>query len=69
MHGGACGGHAEGRGGAQNDDGGTRALTEVALADDTVYAPSEIGMPPPIKVRCLLGNDAKPFAFFEQETK
>jgi hypothetical protein len=44
-------------------------LTDIALADHTVYAPSEIDMLPPIKVRCLLGNDAKPFEFFEQEAK
>ena len=39
-------------------------LTDIALADHTAYAPSEIDMLPPIKVRCLLGNDAKPFEFF-----
>lgn len=44
-------------------------LTDIGLADDTVYAPSEIDMLPPIRVRCLLGNDAKPFEFFEQEAK
>lgn len=42
-------------------------LTDIALADHTVYAPSELDMLPPIKVRCLFGNDAKPFEFFEQE--
>ena len=44
-------------------------LTDIALADDTVYAPSEIDMLPPIRVHCLLGNDEKPFEFFEQETR
>lgn len=44
-------------------------LTDIALTDDTAYAPSEFDMLPPIRVRCLLGNDAKPFEFFEQETK
>jgi hypothetical protein len=44
-------------------------LTDIALADDTAYDPSETDMLPPIRVRCLLGNDAKPFEFFEQETK
>lgn len=44
-------------------------LTDIALADDTAYEPSEIDMLPPIRVRCLLGHDEKPFEFFEQETK
>lgn len=44
-------------------------LTDIALADDSAYAPSELDMLPPIRVHCLLGNDAKPFEFFEQETK
>ncbi|MES2143764.1 MAG: hypothetical protein V4516_05270 [Pseudomonadota bacterium] len=44
-------------------------LTDIALADDTAYETSEIDMLPPIRVHCLLGNDAKPFEFFEQETK
>lgn len=42
-------------------------LTNIALADDTAYKPSEIDMLPPIRVHCLLGNDARPFEFFEQE--
>ncbi len=44
-------------------------LTNIALTDDTGYAPSELDMLPPIRVHCLLGNDAKPFEFFEQETR
>lgn len=44
-------------------------LTDIALTDDTAYAPSELDMLPPIRVRCLLGNDARPFEFFEQDTK
>lgn len=44
-------------------------LTDIALTDDTAYAPSELDMLPPIRVRCLLGNDARPFEFVEQETK
>lgn len=44
-------------------------LTNIALADDTAYEPSEIDMLPPIRVHCLLGNDEKPFEFFEQETR
>lgn len=44
-------------------------LTDIALTDNTGYAPSELDMLPPIRVHCLLGNDAKPFEFFEQETR
>lgn len=44
-------------------------LTDIALTDDTGYATSELDMLPPIRVHCLLGNDAKPFEFFEQETR
>lgn len=44
-------------------------LTDIALTDDTAYAPSELDMLPPTRVRCLLGNDARPFEFVEQETK
>jgi hypothetical protein len=44
-------------------------LTDIALADDTGYAPSELDMLPPNRVHCLLGNDAKLFELFEQETK
>lgn len=44
-------------------------LTDIALADDTAYEPSELDMLPPIRVRCLAGRDEKPFEFFEQETK
>ena len=42
----------------------TGPLTDIALADDTAYDPSETDMLPPIRVRCLLGNDEKPFEFF-----
>ena len=44
-------------------------LTDIALADDTAYEPSDIDMLPPIRVRCLVGLDEKPFEFFGQETK
>jgi hypothetical protein len=44
-------------------------MTDIALADDTAYEPSETDMLPPIRVRCLVGNDEKPFEFFEPETK
>lgn len=44
-------------------------LTDIALTDDTAYSPSELDMLPLIRVHCLLGNDAKPFEFLEQETK
>ena len=47
----------------------TGPLTDIALADDTAYDPSETVMLTPIRVRCLLGNDEKPFEFFEPETK
>lgn len=44
-------------------------LTDIALADDTAYEPSDLDMLPPIRVRCLTGQDEKPFEFFEQATK
>lgn len=44
-------------------------LTDIALADDTAYEPSDLDMLPPIRVRCLVGRDEKPFEFFKQETK
>lgn len=44
-------------------------LTDIALTEDSAYAPTELDMLPPIRVHCLLGNDAKPFEFFEQETE
>lgn len=44
-------------------------LTDIALADDTAYEPSEIDMLPPIRVRCIVGLDEKPFKFLGQETK
>lgn len=44
-------------------------LTDIALADDTAYEPSDLEMLPPIRVRCLTGQDGKPFEFFEQESK
>ena len=42
-------------------------LTDIALADDTAYKFADLAMLPPIRVRCLLGNDAKPFEFVIQE--
>jgi hypothetical protein len=39
-------------------------LTDIALADDTACDPSEIDMLPPIKVRCRVDHDEKPFEFF-----
>lgn len=44
-------------------------LTDIALADDTFYEPSDLDMLPPIRVRCLTGQDGKPFEFFEKVTK
>lgn len=44
-------------------------LTDIALADDTAYDPADLDMLPPIRVRCLTGQDQKPFEFFRQETK
>ncbi|MDP3960111.1 MAG: hypothetical protein Q8Q26_08645 [Pseudorhodobacter sp.] len=44
-------------------------LTDIALAEDAAYEPSDLVMLPPIRVRCLAGRDGKPFEFFEQETK
>lgn len=44
-------------------------LTDIALADDTVYEPSDLDMLPPIRVRCLTVQDGKPFEFFENVTK
>lgn len=44
-------------------------LTDIALADDTAYDPADLEMLPPIRVRCLTGQDEKPFEFFRQETK
>jgi hypothetical protein len=42
-------------------------VTDIALADDMAYDPSDLDMLPPIRVRCLEGQDEKPFEFFEQE--
>lgn len=44
-------------------------LTDIALADETAYDPADIDMLPPIRVRCLTGQDGKPFEFFEKATK
>lgn len=44
-------------------------LTDIALTDVSAYEPSELDMVPPIRVQCLLGNDVKPFEFFEQKPK
>lgn len=44
-------------------------LTDIALADDTAYDSTDLAMLPPIRVRCLAGQDEKPFEFFQQETK
>ena len=44
-------------------------LTDITLAEDTAYEPSDLDMLPPIRVRCLEGHDERPFEFFEQETK
>jgi hypothetical protein len=44
-------------------------LTDIALAEDTFYEPSDLDMLPPIRVRCLTGQDGKPFEFFEKVTK
>jgi len=39
-------------------------LTDIALADDSAYDPSEIDLLPPIRVRCLAGQGEKAFEFF-----
>jgi hypothetical protein len=44
-------------------------LTDIALAEETAYDPADLDMLPPIRVRCLIGQDEKPFEFFRQETK
>lgn len=44
-------------------------LTDIALAEETAYDPADLDMLPPIRVRCLTGQDEKPFEFFRQETK
>lgn len=45
------------------------ALTEIALADDTAYDPGDVDMLPPIRVRCLTGQDERPFEFYREGTK
>lgn len=44
-------------------------LTDIALADDSAYDPTDLEMLPPIRVHCLIGQDEKPFEFFERATK
>lgn len=44
-------------------------LTDIALADDSAYDPADLEMLPPIRVRCLTGQDGKPFEFFQKGTK
>lgn len=44
-------------------------LTDIALADNTVYEAFELEMLPPIKVRCLAGGNGRPFEFVDEETK
>jgi hypothetical protein len=44
-------------------------LTEIALADDSSYDSADLDLLPPIRVRCLTGQDEKPFEFFRQENK
>lgn len=44
-------------------------LTDIALTDVSAYAPSEMDMLPPIRVRCLGAQVEKPFEFVESETK
>lgn len=44
-------------------------LTDIALADNTAYEPSDLDMLPPISVRCIAGGDEKPFEFVEEKTK
>lgn len=43
-------------------------LTDIALADNTAYEPSDLDMLPPIRVRCLAGGNGKPFEFVQEET-
>jgi len=44
-------------------------LTDIALADDSAYDPADLEMLPPIRVRCLTGQDGKPFEFLEPAPK
>ena len=44
-------------------------LTDIALAEDSAYDPTDLEILPPIRVRCLTGQVEKPFEFFRQETK
>ena len=44
-------------------------LTDIALSDQSAYEPTDFDMLPPIRVRCLVGHDEKPFEFFEQEAE
>jgi hypothetical protein len=44
-------------------------ITDIALADDSVYDPIDLDMLPPIWVRCLTGQDGKSFEFFQEGTK
>jgi hypothetical protein len=44
-------------------------ITDIALAEDSVYDPIDLDMLPPIRVRCLTGQDGKPFEFFQEGTK
>jgi hypothetical protein len=44
-------------------------ITDIALADDSAYDPADLEMLPPIRVRCLTGQDTKPFEFFQEGTQ
>lgn len=44
-------------------------LTDIALAENTAYEPSDLDMLPPIRVHCLAEGNGKPFEFVEEESK
>lgn len=44
-------------------------LTDIALAEQSAYEPSDFDMLPPVGVRCLPEPGEKPFQFFQRVTK
>ena len=44
-------------------------LTDIALADQTAYDPSDVDMLPAIGVRCLPDSRERPFRFFQRRTR
>ena len=45
------------------------SLTDIALAEQSAYEPSDFDMLPPVGVRCLPEPFEKPFQFFQRVTK